>query len=230
MQFDRAFCINLDRSPDRLKRIQRQAERAGLSFERFSAVDGGTLDLTPHIRAGWLTGDIQIKLPGSLGTFLSHLTLWQRVYDDPEVEIALILEDDARFKPDFLSRLNDIPEAAIPNDWDMIWLGYFKAQGQAVNDWFLKPDSPAKRGRNSGHFCYLVKSASVPHLIDLMTPYANRQSKDVILRSRFPRFHAYFLKEKIAWSSRRSVVSDRKSRNPEILRDHFRRFWHRIRR
>lgn len=36
----KAYCINLDRRPDRLEHMERQFERLGMAFERIAAVDG----------------------------------------------------------------------------------------------------------------------------------------------------------------------------------------------
>jgi glycosyl transferase, family 25 len=39
----KVFVINLDRSPDRLARIQIQSDQLGFDFERVRAVDGRTM-------------------------------------------------------------------------------------------------------------------------------------------------------------------------------------------
>ena len=38
--FDKIICINLDRRPDRWREAQEQFKKAGITVERFSAVDG----------------------------------------------------------------------------------------------------------------------------------------------------------------------------------------------
>jgi GR25 family glycosyltransferase involved in LPS biosynthesis len=212
MHYDRAFYINLDGSLRRQQAILRSCRRAGLTdVERFPAIDGRQVDLAPYKAAAILTAEMEVRMAGSLGCFLSHITTWQMIHADPACEIGLIIEDDARLKRSFLTRLQAI--AAPPGDWDMIWLGYFRAHGEAVDRNFLRPDFPSRRSDNSGHFCYLVRSDSVPKLLRVLTPYDNRNSKDVLLRKRFDQFNAYFLRDKIATSSRRSPFSDRKRAN-----------------
>ncbi len=212
MNYDRAFYINLDGSERRRRALLRSCRRAGLEPpERFPAIDGRRVQLAPYQAEGILTPDMEVKMAGSLGCFLSHITIWKMIHADPTCEVGLIIEDDARLARSFRSRLEAIP--APPADWDMLWLGYFRARGQAVDEWFLRPDFPSRRSDNSGHFCYLVRSASVPKLLQMLTPYNNLNSKDVLLRKRFDQFNAYFLRQRIATSTRRSPFSDRKRAN-----------------
>jgi GR25 family glycosyltransferase involved in LPS biosynthesis len=43
--YDAIYVINLDRSPDRLKKIQKQFEAMGMKFKRFKAVDGSKIEI-----------------------------------------------------------------------------------------------------------------------------------------------------------------------------------------
>jgi glycosyl transferase family 25 len=105
-------CINLDRRPERWRRMQRRFARHGLApVERFPAVDGA--DLAPP--AGWTDP------PGAYGCLLSHLAVVReaRRRGAPQV---LIFEDDAVFHSELQERFAACA-AEIPTDWDMLFLG-----------------------------------------------------------------------------------------------------------
>lgn len=106
----RIFCVNLDRSTERWDSIDRQASHLGLTIERFSAVDGATLDPLP---------DFPIA-PGAIGCFLSHRGIWQ-VIKEGQDEYALIIEDDALLSSSLPAFLQDT--SWIPKDADLMHLG-----------------------------------------------------------------------------------------------------------
>ena len=74
--FDKVAVINLDRRTDRMERLGAQLDELGIEYERFSAVDGKELDISP-IKAGTM----------------SHQKLLSQNYE----KRVLVLEDDALF-------------------------------------------------------------------------------------------------------------------------------------
>lgn len=194
MHFDKAYLISLKESIKRRNRFNRLSKNASVNVEWFNAIKGSKINIDEYRSKGYIADDFQLKMAGSLGCLLSHVHVWEKIQDDKNCEIGLIFEDDAIIKKDFLKKLSSIPEIMIPNDWDMIWLGWHKINCQSINTYFGKPNEG--RG-NSGHFGYLIKSSSVDKLKSLLIPYNNLNSKDVILRKNFDKFNAYFLKKKI---------------------------------
>jgi glycosyl transferase family 25 len=91
--------INLDRSKDRLKLMEKRLKALGLSFERVPAVDGSLADLTktPVHAPNWRYPHQLTK--GEIGCLLSHRKCWQRLVDSDE-RFGLILEDDIVFHPE----------------------------------------------------------------------------------------------------------------------------------
>ena len=85
--FDQIYVINLDRRPDRKKRISYTLDVLGISYKIVSAVDGKNLTSSDLLNRG-----IKI-LPnyedrynkgktltfGQIGCFLSHYNLWKEV-------------------------------------------------------------------------------------------------------------------------------------------------------
>lgn len=115
--FDKVVVINLDKRVDRLEKITEQLNDLGITFERFSAIDG--------------TG----KNPIIAGRD-SHVEVWKQNLGKK----VLILEDDAYFVEGFQERFDEIIQT-LPEDWDVFYLGALidKMTGKVIkvnNDWY----------------------------------------------------------------------------------------------
>ena len=223
MDFQRAFVISLTESEDRRNRFFRRAQRAGLDIEWFPAIRGSQVNLDDLRRDGYLADDFKLRTPGSLGTLLSHVKVWEQVEKDSDCDVALVFEDDALLDPGFKSRLHALPIESIPADWDMLWLGWHKLDCEPVNELWGKPHPKQKIGTNSGHFAYLIKSSSIPLLRSFLIPYNNRNSKDNLLRKNFANFGAYFLLKRMARTPLLEFDSVRKNLNDPKRNDSLRR-------
>lgn len=213
MRFDKAYLISLEESDIRRNRFYRTAKKASVKVEWYKAVKGSEVNIEDYRSRGYIADNFFMKMPGSLGCLLSHVHIWEKIRDDKNCNIGLIFEDDALIKRNFLQKLSNIPYNQVPSDWDMIWLGWHKLDCSNYNDFFGTPKKISKRGVNSGHFGYLVKSSSVDKLKNLLIPYDNYSSKDVILRNKFHQFNAYFLKNKIVKTPIIEYDSTRKNLN-----------------
>jgi glycosyl transferase, family 25 len=115
------FLINLDRSPERLRYMQAQAEKCGMVFERVAAVDGFNV---PHELADYFahyrTGEEPLLAPGDFGCYASHIKVWQTVLRSGS-PVALVLEDDAAFDDDLVTAIEEAL-AVLPAGWDMVHL------------------------------------------------------------------------------------------------------------
>jgi glycosyl transferase family 25 len=109
------FLINLDRSRDRLAEFDAQARGAGLSYERFAAVDGRT-GLPERLRDEFARSDRLSN--GEVGCYASHLSIAQRVTEHAW-NAAIVLEDDAVLVHDFAACASQAIRAAPPG-WDII--------------------------------------------------------------------------------------------------------------
>lgn len=97
------YLLNLDRSPDRLKKVMPLLQQLPFPLRRISAMDGKrlsrkelahTLDLVNFQRTmGRLPGK------GEIGCALSHLKAWT-AFLASSYDYALVFEDDARFHPE----------------------------------------------------------------------------------------------------------------------------------
>lgn len=113
------YIINLDRSKERFKIVSQSAEKAGLNYNRVSAVDGGAIDI-------FHSQEINVKrfrlrhgkniLPGEAGCYLSHLRALSAVMNG-SAPYAVIAEDDVGFDQEFVDIINKL---AHIDGWDMI--------------------------------------------------------------------------------------------------------------
>ncbi|MFZ9406517.1 MAG: glycosyltransferase family 25 protein [Burkholderiaceae bacterium] len=112
--------INLDRSPDRLKRIGGRLDELGLVWERMPALDGNQLDLhDPALidRAEFARRHGKLPLPGELGCYLSHVRAVRRVMSS-NARFGLILEDDAVLGDSLPGVLAGLMHS--DSDWDVV--------------------------------------------------------------------------------------------------------------
>jgi len=203
MRFDKAYVIGFkERGAERLHRFFGSAEEAGVDVELFPAVDGAAVDAEKSRELGYLSDDFELRMPGSLGCLLSHVTLWEHIHADPEVSVALICEDDALLNEDFLAELSAIPAAEIPEDWDVLRLASHKVTGTDVSPRFVRPPARYIKGANAGTYCYLIKSESALKLKAVLLPYNNRQSMDVLPKKRSDRYNLYVSKIPLAREQR----------------------------
>jgi GR25 family glycosyltransferase involved in LPS biosynthesis len=107
--FDKVYCINLDKRPDRWKKVNIEFEKNGFkNVERFPAVDGKTIINNTHL------------LDGELGIIKTHLKLIQKCKLE-NLNNVLIMEDDVTFSDDIKNIEKFLQD--IPSDWEMIYFG-----------------------------------------------------------------------------------------------------------
>ncbi|MBI1373643.1 MAG: glycosyl transferase family 25 [Phycisphaera sp.] len=112
--FDRVVCINLDRRPDRWKRLAENVAGCGWPFKqpiRYPAIDGRSCPPPPWWRCG----------NGAWGCHQSHVRILEDALRD-NIRSILILEDDAVLPQRFGDLVSAFLDSA-PDDWDAIMLG-----------------------------------------------------------------------------------------------------------
>lgn len=110
-KFDKVYCINLDRRPDRLENFNKEVEKYNLGeFERFSAYDGKQLNLT---------NEYNLK-SGEIGIIKSNLDIIKDAKKN-NYKTILIIEDDCVFYDEIINFEDYFNQ--LPNDWDMLYMG-----------------------------------------------------------------------------------------------------------
>ena len=132
------YVINLRRNPERLAHFQRSFTASDLgasnSFIRVEAVDGSQIQVeqfvTPYAlqeisqaeAVGYRTKHYQLTR-GGVGCALSHMEVWRQLLASDR-DAALVFEDDVVMHPDIWALFRRaLP--SIPQDWDILLLGYF---------------------------------------------------------------------------------------------------------
>jgi GR25 family glycosyltransferase involved in LPS biosynthesis len=203
MHYDKAYVIGFEgKKSERLIRFYESCKMAGVKTELFPAVNGRKIITEEWKVANYLSDDFDLRMPGSLGCLLSHVTLWEQISNDETVDIALICEDDALLDNDFLEKLKNIHWNNVPEDWDVIRLACHKVTGDSISEYLVKPYTKYIKGANAGTYCYLMKSKSAEKLKSVLIPYSNKQSMDVMLKKRSDQYHLYVLKESLAHEQR----------------------------
>lgn len=108
--FDKIYCINLDRRTDRWEKCKEQFDKLGIEVERFSAIDGNTLEYNN-----------KKLLPGEIGIIRSNLELVKKAKENKYNNI-LIFEDDVEFTDEFNEKFEKYFKQ-VPADWCFLYLG-----------------------------------------------------------------------------------------------------------
>lgn len=113
--------ISLDSHPEKYATFLARNSRDDLSFTKFTAVDGKTLNQDYLIANGVISSDLEYKL-GALGCALSHLSLWELAVETNS--IIHIAEDDAIFRHDLGNHMHQVLGSDAINDFDVIFWGF----------------------------------------------------------------------------------------------------------
>lgn len=179
--FPHRVCVNLDRRPERWRRMREKLARHGVrGVRRFAALDGEALDLPAH----WT------HTPGAYGCLKSHVEVVReaREMNAPSV---LIFEDDVVFDDEFGKKFGQ-QVSQLPRDWDMLYLGA------------LHKDEPAAAGanlvrltRSNSTYAYALRETVYDAFIEL-----NERAEDVLDNNCFElqrRFNCYCFMPHLAW-------------------------------
>ena len=98
------YVINLDSSPKRFETIHAQTKKMGLEIKRISGINGNELtdaEIKENYSETLNNKRFRRKLTrGEIGCHLSHRKIWKKLVDE-NIDIAIILEDDALLMPYF---------------------------------------------------------------------------------------------------------------------------------
>lgn len=146
--FNKVVVVNLDKRIDRLEKISTQLNNLGITFERFSAIDGTELGISP-ITAGTM----------------SH----QQILETNSESRILILEDDAQFVDDFNERFAEVIQY-LPSDTDIFYLGALlpkhtgKVEDIGNRYWF-------KQIMSTGSHAYSIHPTKVKYFAEKLKGY-----------------------------------------------------------
>lgn len=127
------YVINLDRRPERWSDFSKQPMLQQFKkLERFSAVDGSTLDVvnderisihTRHnIKNKFRRSHYEINTPGAIGASFSHITIWKNFLKS-NAEYVVVFEDDTIVDEKSMKLIDELIPGLPDHDWDLWLLG-----------------------------------------------------------------------------------------------------------
>jgi GR25 family glycosyltransferase involved in LPS biosynthesis len=117
--FDKIYVVNLDRSKERINKLDSKLKSLGIEYTRFSAIDGDSLDLSKFDLSNYNSGNSPEKYKYELGCTLSHIGIIEDAKKNKYGKI-LILEDDVLIS----KSIDDIQDKLKAlEDWKILYLG-----------------------------------------------------------------------------------------------------------
>jgi glycosyl transferase family 25 len=151
------WLINLDRATARRAAMDERLAALGLSYRRFSAVDGraeaAALAQTVD-RAAYERNTGSQLLPGKVGCYHSHLRVWAELAASGH-PVALILEDDVVFHDDFLASV--AAALSVQDCWDILRFNCIRAKLPVTQGRVGPYRLNAYVGPFTGNGAYLIK-------------------------------------------------------------------------
>lgn len=125
LKIDKAYCVNLDRRPEKWERFEDAYKQTGLDWnlERFSAVDGSTFTDEFIINSPFKKSGALENRKGRWACALSHANIHKDALENGYEYIA-VFEDDCWFKE--LDTFKEDLENCIkqlPDDWKVLMFG-----------------------------------------------------------------------------------------------------------
>ena len=161
----RTILINLDADTGRYRRVADRLTELGLSWERFSAVDGNRL-APVHERFIDRQAPPGVFTPGETGCWISHRLAQEVIANGPD-EMGLILEDDVSIGRDLPEVLESIENGAI-GKFDVIRLHRLRTRKEYVPCRRLDPKYSVglMKPFDLGTQAYVVTRRAARHLSD----------------------------------------------------------------
>lgn len=201
--FSKIYLINLVRRPDRLKNFLtyfNASDMKNFSLTKFDAIDGTKLDqnniplselATAELQqlktTGFRTKHYQLTM-GAIGCYLSHVKVWEHILKHDN-DVVLVLEDDAKLPENFLSEVNENVKY-IPNDWDIILLGYLCKKCYEFQKY-------KEVERFQLTHAYLIKKTAIVKMMNSNTLFPITQQIDALMSELSSIINIYSLKNKI---------------------------------
>lgn len=183
----KAYCINLDRRPDRWTHISGEAARAGIALQRIAAIDGQLPEIAAAAAAVAPMASGLKMSPGAFACFSSHRKAWEMLLasGDPH---ALVLEDDLL--------LADGMAAVLAGNWVPADADVVKLESWGNRAHVAKTPAAAVGRRNvsrllSSHIgagCYILSRAHAERLLARTISFHDPVD-EMLFNDSLPHFH-----------------------------------------
>ena len=177
VKIDSIHCINLKRSTNRRKLIDKESKRIGIKINIFEAIDGNILSryqqnkLHPNGFTIFCHSLRFILKPRTIACATSHMMLLKSLKKNNEN--VLILEDDVFFKDNnFIKNFEKITNN-LPINWDIVFFNLKRCPNRNFlidfnKDFYYvrKTTFPFNNPVKLGAYCYLVNKNSIHKIIN----------------------------------------------------------------
>ncbi len=164
------YLISLARAKGRRADMERRLQDTGLSYTVFDAVDGrDQFEALAHEydADGYAKNMGQNLLPGKVGCYQSHLSVWRRLVAGSS-KAALIIEDDIVFHDNFRDALS--AGLDICDHWDVLRFNAVRAKLPVCQGNVGPYQLNAYVGPFTGNGTYLIKSDVAERLLPNLLP------------------------------------------------------------
>ena len=147
------FCISLSANSDRWNKMLKRLTRINLNVTRWPASIGNTSDIKDNFH--------HYLNHGQKGCAQSHINIWRHIQSTPEIDYALILEDDACFDKNWKIKLDQFYEENEnrKDDWDLILLNASEPIN-ITNQWVLVKEQYLAGG-------YIISKKGVNQILEM---------------------------------------------------------------
>lgn len=164
------YLINMDGAADRLAAMRAKLEKLGIGFQRIPGVNGKAITFPIPEFSEWsyryLHG--RRRTPTEVGCYLSHIDC-ARAFLDSDADLALILEDDAWFQPDFIDTLDRA--AGQRRLWNILRLTTVsKGRKYPVSDLGNGHSIAIALTREKGSGAYVIDRAAARWFVEKLVP------------------------------------------------------------
>lgn len=147
--FDKIYCINLDRRPDRWKKCSDLFQRDGIIVNKFSAIDKNNIKNESNIT------------DGQLACLSSHWNILNKALKEGYKKI-LIFEDDVSFDEGLNSFFeNNLVD--VPDDWKFLYFG-----GNHLNGLIHVENNVFRMNSSLTTHAYAIKCDIIPQILHLI--------------------------------------------------------------
>ena len=190
--FEKIFCINLDRRPDRWQECLKQFSIHNLEVSRFSGVDAKNIpEIMEKVNRtpGLVFGDI--------GCGRSHRLIIESAKRD-NLNNILIFEDDVEFH-DSLNEVFSKFIQEVPDDWYILFLG---GNHSLNNVWQREPVMKISEHVYKLIFChsthaYAIRKKAYDKIIECLLP--ENDKGDILFSHAQIQLNTYVLRPHLAW-------------------------------
>ena len=215
MEFiDNVYLINMDKSKERLEKMQLQLPILGRNYTRIKAIDGKELT-KDEIDENCTSLCSNFCTKSMIGCFLSHKKAWQTMIDNND-NYAMVMEDDCELVDTFQEDLKEVMNALSKIDWDFLYVGCSGICNTNTDACIFVPDYPV------GFHCYIINNNGARKLLKYLDKVDNHVDVSFLLKSNL--FNVYACSKDLAYQQSSNEQSYQTVQFPILLNKFFSKF------